>query len=187
MEKPNSGQDSSPGPTKAPAKSKELFWIKILIAALLAGAGWSWYHEYYGWGGFAPAAAEAEPVASAASAASAVTELTSASFDDFVAADKSPALVMFYETSCPYCRASLSSMERLSQEADGRYRVGKLNVQAEGAVAQRYPMRGVPTFILFSQGKPADAISGVPAETEEGIYQGLKSLIDKGLASGGHP
>jgi thioredoxin-like negative regulator of GroEL len=160
-----------------------LFWIKTLILVLLAAGGWFWYRDYYGPGGWTEA--DAEPVDAATRA---VPELTGASFDDFVAAGKSPALIIFYSPSCAYCRAAMSALERLSQQSNGRYRIGKLDVEAEGGTAQRYPIRGVPTFIFFSQGGPVDAITGVPAEDEEGIYQGMRGFIDKVLAttSAGH-
>ena len=82
----------------------------------------------------------------------------------------------------------MSALDRLGRESEGRYRIGKLDIEAEAGIARRYPIRGVPTFIFFSEGKPVDGISGAPAEDEEGIYQGLRGFIDGCLAatSGGH-
>jgi thioredoxin-like negative regulator of GroEL len=159
----------------------------LALAALAAGA-WFGYRAYYGSDGWTAAdadsadAAPAPAAAGAAAAAGSVIELNGANFDDFVAADKTPALIAFYRTDCPYCRASQPALERLSLQSNGRYRVGKLDVEAQAATAEHYPIHGVPTFIFFSKGRPADGITGAPAGDEEGIYEGLRGLIDKGLA-----
>ena len=155
----------------------KLTWGKALLLAALAGGGWLGCRAYQGSGVWT--AAEPAPVDAAPGA---VSELTAANFDGFVAGGQSPALVVFYRTSCPYCRASLPALDRLGAQANGRYRIGKLDVEAEAASAGRFGIRGVPAFLFFSRGKPAGSLTGAPAGDAEGIYEGLKGFIDQGLA-----
>ncbi|MCX5797082.1 MAG: thioredoxin domain-containing protein [Elusimicrobia bacterium] len=167
---------SSPVPAQAEAPAGGLPWGTALLIAALAAGGWYGYRASHGAGG-APAAGVEGP----ASEAGGVVELTDAGFADFVARDKSPALVAFYRTACPYCQSSMPALDRLSLASRGRYRIGKLDVEAQTALADRFSVRGVPTFLFFSRGQPAGSITGAPAEDEEGIYQGLRSFIDEGL------
>lgn len=111
-------------------------------------------------------------VASAPSGASAAdighpVTLTDASFDDFVAGSAAkPVLVDAWAPWCGPCRALAPVLDQLAAESGGRYVIGKLNVDDNPAVANRYQIEGIPTMLLFKGGKLVDRIVGLaPKQT----------------------
>ena len=83
---------------------------------------------------------------------SSVLSLTAQDFDRAVG-KALPTLVEFYADWCGPCRSMVAVLERLADEARGRYRVFRISVDEEEALARRYDVRGVPTFLAFSEGK----------------------------------
>ena len=55
-------------------------------------------------------------------------------------------------------------VERLAAEFAGRALVAKLDVDANPRTAQRYGVRGIPTLILFKDGREVDRLVGVQPE-----------------------
>ena len=47
-------------------------------------------------------------------------------------------------------------MEALAEKYEGRAVIGKLNVDEERALAMQYGVMGIPTVILFQEGKEVD-------------------------------
>lgn len=72
-------------------------------------------------------------------------------FSDIIQSEK-PTLVDFYATWCGPCKAMAPVLDRFKQEMGEKVRVLKIDVDKNPAVAAKYGIRGVPTFILFKQG-----------------------------------
>ena len=65
-------------------------------------------------------------------------------------------------------------MEGLASSYAGNLKVVKVNVDENGATPSRYGIRGIPTLLLFKDGKIADQIVGyVPQDTIEQKVQKL--------------
>ncbi len=86
-----------------------------------------------------------------------------------------PVLVDFWATWCGPCRAISPIVEELAKEFAGRVKVTKLNVDENPATPAQYGVRGIPTLILFKEGKVLDQIVGSVPKTR------LKALIEKAL------
>jgi len=71
-----------------------------------------------------------------------------------------PVLVEFYADWCGPCRAVAPVVEELSDELAGRAKVVRLNVDVEQALAAKYGIRGIPTFISFKDGREVSRQSG---------------------------
>jgi thioredoxin 1 len=52
------------------------------------------------------------------------------------------------------------TVERVAEQYAGRARVAKVNVDDNPATAQRYGIKGIPTLILFHEGREAERIVG---------------------------
>jgi len=84
---------------------------------------------------------------------SGVTELTTGNFDELVLKSEKPFLVDFWAAWCGPCRQVAPIIEAIAAEKAGELSVGKLNIDQEQAIAQKYRVMSIPTFILFKNGE----------------------------------
>ncbi len=85
--------------------------------------------------------------------------LTSKDFNDTIAEGK--VLVDFWAGWCMPCKMLAPVIEEIAGEVEGRVRVGKVDVDAEGSLAMEYGIMSIPTVILFQDGKEARRFVGV--------------------------
>jgi thioredoxin 1 len=100
---------------------------------------------------------------------------TEANFDFEVLQASMPVLVDFWAEWCGPCRMLAPAIEALAAEFSGRAKVGKVNVDNNPGIAERYGIRGIPTLILFKGGDVVEQIVGVQS------IEALKGVISKAL------
>lgn len=83
--------------------------------------------------------------------------------------------VEFYSDSCPACRSLGTVLDRVSEGYSDRMTFGKINVNREEALAEKYAIRSVPTFMIFCEGK------GVCESVGSMGAGALKSMINEAL------
>ncbi|MEW5851156.1 MAG: thioredoxin [Myxococcota bacterium] len=98
-----------------------------------------------------------------------IKEFADSNFESDVLKSKEPVLVDFWATWCAPCRAIAPHVEALAEAYAGKVKVGKLDIDSSPQTPGRYGVRGIPTLILFKDGKPVDQVVGaVPkAKLEE--------------------
>ena len=74
------------------------------------------------------------------------------SFKDIINSEV-PTLVDFYATWCGPCRAMAPVLDQLKNDFGTKVRVIKIDVDRNPAIADKFKIRGVPTFILFKKGE----------------------------------
>ncbi len=84
----------------------------------------------------------------------------STKFRDLIQGD-TPVLVDFYATWCGPCQVLQPILMEVSKKLEGKVKVIKVDVDKNPLAAQTYQVRGVPTMILFLQGKQLWRQSGV--------------------------
>lgn len=68
---------------------------------------------------------------------------------DRFASEGKPVLIDFMQFSCPACKAMDGTIDELAHEFRGSAYVLKVNVGKVPGAAQRYKIKGTPTFVLF--------------------------------------
>jgi len=81
--------------------------------------------------------------------------VTDASFTADVLSATGPVLVDFWAEWCGPCRTIGPALEELASEFAGRLTVAKVNIDENPETPNTYSVRGIPTLILFKDGKPA--------------------------------
>ena len=107
-----------------------------------------------------------------------VVALTSSEFDKYVG-DGRPVFVDFWAVWCGPCRTMEPIVDRLAAKYAGKVVFGKLNVDEEPAIATRFDIQSIPTFMVFVKGKPVDATIGAVGEVA------LDKLIQRSLNGAG--
>jgi thioredoxin 1 len=87
-------------------------------------------------------------------------ELTDANWETEVLKSQTPVLVDFWAAWCGPCRQIAPFVEDLARDYKGKVKVGKLNVDENDEVAQKYQILSIPTLLFFKDGKLASKIVG---------------------------
>jgi thioredoxin len=89
-----------------------------------------------------------------------ISKLTAAAFETEVLKASLPVMVDFTAVWCAPCRMLEPVITQLSQEWEGKVKVVKLDVDDSAEISMQYGVMGVPTLILFVDGKPVQRLSG---------------------------
>lgn len=91
-------------------------------------------------------------------------KITAALFDEQVLKADKPVLVDFWASWCMPCRMMAPIVEEIAAEYAGKAYVGKVNVDEEPELAQRFKVVSIPTLIVFSQGREIARQVGVQSK-----------------------
>lgn len=105
-----------------------------------------------------------------------VKELKPDTFDAEVLASKEPVLVDFWAPWCMPCKLFTPALEQTANDYKGKLKVCKLNVEAYPEMQKKFGFEGIPTLILFQDGKEAQRLTGVPKKAV------LNEALDKALS-----
>ena len=95
-----------------------------------------------------------------------VTIVTDSSFDAEVLKANIPVLVDFWAEWCGPCRSLAPTVETIATEFAGIIKVVKLNVDENHKTSASYDIHGIPTLILFKDGKIAATKVGVSTKDQ---------------------
>jgi thioredoxin 1 len=90
-------------------------------------------------------------------------KLTESNFDQLSVGSK-PMFVDFWATWCGPCMVMDPVVEKLAAKYSDRIVFGKVNVDEEINISSRYQVFSIPTFMIFKQGQPMDAVIGAVGE-----------------------
>ena len=81
-----------------------------------------------------------------------ISHITDASFESDVLNSDLPVLVDYWAEWCGPCKVIAPVLEEIAAEYDGKMKVCKLDIDANGETPPKYGIRGIPTLMLFKNG-----------------------------------
>lgn len=102
-----------------------------------------------------------------------VSDITDSNFESEVLNSGQPVLVDFWAVWCAPCLALTPTIEALAEKYHGTARIVKINVDENPGVTNRYGIRGMPTLILFKNGREEERVLGAVSR------DALSRMMDK--------
>ncbi|BBB56297.1 MAG: thioredoxin [Rickettsiaceae bacterium] len=82
-------------------------------------------------------------------------------FESEVINSKLPVLIDFWAEWCGPCRMLSPILDQLSEEMDGKVKIVKMNIDENPETPSKFGVRGIPTMLLFKEGKQIATKVGV--------------------------
>jgi len=95
-----------------------------------------------------------------------IKHVSDASFDADVLKSDLPVLVDYWAAWCGPCKMIAPLLESAAQEYQGRVTIAKLDVDANPETAAKFGIRGIPTLMLFKNGKAAATKVGALSKSQ---------------------
>ena len=87
-------------------------------------------------------------------------QITKNNFQELVLESRKPVLIDFWAPWCTYCRRIGPAYEKVADQYQEELLVGKINIDEEPELADKYHIEVIPTLVYFQDGKP---LAGVVA------------------------
>ena len=104
-----------------------------------------------------------------------VQEWDSKDFKEKIYGEKRLSGVEFYSDTCPACRTLGAVLDSVADGYSDKMTFGKVNVNREEALAEKFAIRSVPTFMIFCEGK------GVSESVGSMGAGALKNMINEAI------
>lgn len=104
-----------------------------------------------------------------------VLTLTRENFEQEVLKSDIPVLVDFWAPWCGPCRMVSPIVDELAEDFKGKVKVGKINVDEQGELAEKYRVMTIPTLMVFKGGNIVDTLVGARPKEE------LSGMLSKHL------
>ena len=97
-------------------------------------------------------------------------------FEELIASDK-PVLIDFFAEWCGPCKAMSPALKQFAQEMGDDVKVIKIDIDKNTALQRKYKISGVPTIMIFKEGKQLFRQSGAMMLPQ--LKQAVKPFLGK--------
>ena len=105
-----------------------------------------------------------------------IAQISDDQFEDHVLKSSEPVLVDFWAEWCGPCKMIAPILDDLAASYHGKLKFAKINVDHNQKVPRTYGVRGIPTLMIFKDGKVQATQIGAVSKTQ------LAQIIDKAIA-----
>lgn len=99
-----------------------------------------------------------------------IKNVTDASFEADVLQADGPVLVDYWAAWCGPCKMIAPLLDEAAKTYQGRVTIAKLNVDENPDTAAKFGVRGIPTLMLFKDGKAAATKVGALTKSQLGAF-----------------
>jgi len=100
-------------------------------------------------------------------------EFTEENFNSEVESSELPVLVDFWAEWCGPCKMLSPTIDTIAEKYNGKVKVGKVNVDKDPGIAQKYSVRGIPNILVFMDGVVKEQLIGNVPESD------ISNILDK--------
>lgn len=104
-----------------------------------------------------------------------IKNVTDASFNADVLESELPVLVDYWAAWCGPCKMIAPLLDQAATDYKGRVTIAKVNVDDNPDTAAKFGVRGIPTLMLFKDGKAVATKVGALSKPQ------LQSFLDESL------
>lgn len=102
-----------------------------------------------------------------------IVKLTTDNFADETA--KGVVMVDFWATWCMPCKAMAPVIDEIATQTKGKVKVGKVDIDANGPLANQFGIQAIPTILIFKDGVKVETLIGL--QSKEALVQALSKYV----------
>lgn len=104
-------------------------------------------------------------------------EITDANFNNIIMKSDMPVVLDFWATWCRPCQLIGASIEKLAEAYRGKILVGKINVDTEPELTQRFRISSIPSVYIMQDGVVVERMVGAVPYSE--LQKTLEVYMDQ--------
>ncbi|RQM44141.1 thioredoxin [Paraburkholderia bannensis] len=114
---------------------------------------------------------------------SSLKSVTESSLEADVISSTRPVLLDFWAEWCSPCKSLMPTLEKVSAGYDGKVDFMKVNVDENASVRDRFSVRGIPTLILFNEGREIARVVGTKSATQLARFIDVQLGIESNISA----